>query len=464
MRIQFCGADRTVTGSCHFIEVGGLKLLLDLGMFQGRRDESRRLNGYLPAELPNIDAVILSHGHLDHCGRLPILARHGWRGSIYCTPATVGVARIVLEDSAGIQEEDARYLNKRTRGVNEPEVEPMYTIADARQILGQFVKVDYRQRVALNDRVGFLFLDAGHILGSASVLIDYIDHRGEKKLLYFTGDVGRYDTPILNDPHSVDRPVDVLITESTYGDRIHAPMAGVEEQFLDAVKWCIERNGRLIIPSFAVGRTQTVLWYIQKFISEGRIPQIPIYVDSPMGVQVSEVYRMYDDNYDEQTRQMLGDKNLFGLTRVHFTASIKESKAINRHDGSCVIIASSPTCEFGRVLHHIEQSIERSNDMVLFVGWVPENTLGRRLQTRQPRVRIYDRWYEVKCEVRTAHGLSAHADAEELLRFTRPAIGPGTRVFVVHGEDRSADAFAHRLVENGAASVTVPAMQTVVIE
>jgi metallo-beta-lactamase family protein len=462
MRIQFCGADRTVTGSCHLVEINGLRILLDLGMYQGSREEARRINRYLSPNAHNPDAIILSHGHLDHCGRLPIAPKLGFDGPVYCTPATAEVAKIVLEDAAEIQVEDASYLNRRARdGGGEP-IEPLYTPPDVRDVLKLLKRVPYNIRTNLGNDVHFTFHDAGHILGSAYIVLDW-QEAGATRSLLFTADIGRYNSPIIHDPKPPPGPMDVIISESTYGNTTHAPIDQVEPQLLDAVRYVVERKSRIIIPAFAVGRTQVILWYMQKFISEGKIPPVKVYVDSPMGVEASKVHSVFRDNYDDQTSEMIGKKDLFGLSRVTFAASSDDSKAINNCSGPCIIIASSPTCEFGRVLHHIKRSIEQPNDMIVFVGWTPYNTLGRRLQDGQTKVRIYDRWYELKCQVRTIHGLSAHADGNELLKFLTPALTPKTTAYVVHGEVPQADGFAGRLLRAGVAAAHVPAMESAVV-
>jgi metallo-beta-lactamase family protein len=462
MRIQFCGADRTVTGSCHLLEVNGLRLLLDCGMYQGARDVAARLNAWLPRDATKVDAVILSHGHLDHCGKLPVLARDGYRGPIYCTPGTAAVTRIVLNDAARIQEEDASYLNRRARGANDEPVRPLFTSADVSTTLRALKHVPYRQRQDLGNGVSFTFHDAGHILGSAYVLIEWSEpeQSASKRTLLFTADVGRYDTPILRDPEPVPGPVDLVITESTYGNAKHAPMSEVGPQLLAAIQQAVRDRSRILVPSFAVGRTQTILWYVQKFITDGQLAPLPVFVDSPMGIEASKAYSEFRDNYDDQTSAMIGTKDLFGLSHTTFTATAQESRKINGTNGPAVIIASSPTCEFGRILHHLALSVEREKDLVLFVGYTPPNTLGRRLQDGAKRVRIFDRWYDVKCQVRTIHGLSAHADADELLRFLTPTAVPATTAFVVHGEEPQAETFASRLLAAGLGRVTVPAMES----
>jgi metallo-beta-lactamase family protein len=455
MKIQFCGADRTVTGSCHLVEVNGVRVLLDVGMYQGPREQARVLNSSLPDGAERVDAVILSHGHLDHSGKLPVLARAGYRGPVYCTPATAEVARIILEDAAEIQVEDAEHLNRRTRGPGDAAVQPLYTPADVRAVLQSFRRVNRGQRVDVGKGgLSFTFHNAGHILGSCYVVLEWEENGRPRKLL-FTGDVGRYDTPIIPDPETLPGPFDYVITESTYGTRSHASIEDVGPQILDALQWCIARRSRLIVPAFAVGRTQTITWYVQRFIDEKRIPPVPIFVDSPMGVDVSRVYSQFRDEYDEETREAIGKNDLFGTSRVTFASSVQDSKAINAHGGPCVIVASSPTCEFGRILHHLKVSVERPNDVVLFCGWTPPATLG---------LRIYDQWYDVQCQVRTVHGLSAHADGDELLRFLGPTVRPETEAFVVHGEPDEAEGFAARLAAAGMGRAIVPAMDTAVLD
>jgi metallo-beta-lactamase family protein len=463
MRIQFCGADRTVTGSCHLIEVSGLRILLDMGLYQGPREEARRLNEWLPPGAEDVDALILSHGHLDHCGKLPVLVRAGYAGPIYCTPPTAAVARIVLYDSAEIQEENAEYLNRRVRNPDEPPVRALYTVAELPGTMRLFRTVPYGRRMELGNEVSFTFHDAGHILGSAYVVLEWSE-QGQPKRLLFTADVGRYGTPILRDPATLPGPVDQVITESTYGGAVHAPMEQVGPQLLESVKRVIADGGRLLVPSFAVGRTQTILWYMQRFITEGSMPALPIFVDSPMGVEVSKVHSDFRDYYDQETSGMIGTRDLFGLSRVTFASSRKESQRINAQSGPCVIIASSPTCEFGRILHHLKFSIENERDMVIFVGWTPYQTLGRRLQDGEKRARILDQWYDVKCKVRTIHGLSAHADGDELLRFLAPTIRKETAAYVVHGEVPQAETFAGRLIAGGMGRAAVPAMESSAVE
>ncbi len=459
MRIQFCGADRTVTGSCHLIEVNGLRIFLDFGLYQGRRDDARRINAYLPDNLKSADAIILSHGHLDHCGKLPVAVKAGYTGPIYCTPASAAVARIVLNDAAKIQEEDAQYLNQRGRGPGDDPIEPLYRPQDLTAVLKLFRTVAYEQKTDLGKGVSFTFYDAGHILGSAYVILEWTEG-GRNRNLLFTADVGRYNAPILRDPHPLPFPVEQVITESTYGNTAHGPIEQVGPQLLECIKQCINSKSRLLVPSFAVGRTQTVLWYVQRFIQAKQIPPIPIFVDSPMGVEVSKIHSQFPDYYDDETRAAIGKADLFASSQVTFASSPDQSKAINSQRGPCVIIASSPTCEFGRILHHLKQSLEQPADMVIFVGWVPTDTLGRRLQDGQKRVKLFDRFYDVRCQIKTIHGLSAHADGDELLRFLKPTLRPETIAYIVHGEVPQAEGFAARLIKAGIGRASIPAMES----
>jgi metallo-beta-lactamase family protein len=460
MKLRFLGATRTVTGSCHLLEVNGLRVALDFGLFQGRRDWARELNQSVHDGLGSLDAVILSHGHLDHCGRLPVLTRAGYTGPIHCTPATAAVARIVLEDSAQIQVEDAEYLNRRQRGPGQERVDPLYTPTDARQVFRQFRTADYGKRIDLGKGVSFTFHDAGHVLGSAYVLLEATDG-GRTRRLLFTGDIGRCNTPIIGNPAPVPGPVDVVITESTYAGKTHAPMEQVGETLLECMKAVQSRRGRMIVPAFAVGRTQTVLWYYLKFVAEKRISPMPVFVDSPMGAEVTEAYSGFSSIFDEETRQLLARAKQLQAP-ISFTVSSQQSREINSTPGPCMIVASSPTLEFGRVLHHVKISLERPQDLIAFVGWTPPHTLGRRIIEGEQRVRVFGRFYDVKCERRTINGMSAHADGEELMKFLAPAMTKDTTVFVVHGEPDRAETMADLVRQSGAAAV-VPAMETYAI-
>lgn len=465
MRIQFYGADRTVTGSCHIVETERARLLLDFGLYQGDREVAEQVNSRVPDGLRSLDGVLLSHGHLDHCGRLPMLAKAGFRGPIYCTPATADVARIVMLDSAKIQEENMQYLQRRSVEAQRRPARPLYTSADVAAVMAMFKTVPLDRETEVAPGLRFTFGEAGHILGSAFVSVRSDEGNATRSLL-FTGDLGRYDAPILRDPAVIAGPYDAVITESTYGTVRHGPIEDVGPQLLAILKTAIARGGRVIVPSFAVGRTQTILWYVQRFIQSGQMPEIPVFVDSPMGVEVSKVTVKHSDAYDDETRDAVckDDKcEIFAASHVTFASSVDESRAINRFKGACVIIASSPTCEFGRVLHHLKQSVENPDDVIVFVGWTPPNTLGRRLQTGARRVRILDQLFELRCTVKTLHGLSAHADGDELLRFLKPTLVRQTAAYVVHGEADRCDGFAARLSAAGVGVAMAPASGSVAV-
>lgn len=465
MLLRFFGADRTVTGSCHLVEANGLRLMLDFGMYQGPRDLANQINAEVPTGLKTCDAVILSHGHLDHCGRLPMLLREGFRGPIYATPATIDVARVVMLDAAKIQQENISYLNRRSPIHDGAPAHPLFGEDEVNKVLRQFQPVHYDEPKDLGRGVSFTFHDAGHILGSAYVVLEAKETSKTRRLL-FTGDVGRYNSPVLRDPAPVPGAMDAVITESTYGTVKHGPMDAVGGQLLEILKLAIQRKGRVLLPSFAVGRTQTMLWYVQRFIQNKDIPAIPIVVDSPMGVEVSNITTKYPEYYDDETRKAVCDENgcqIFGESHVTFASTSDESRAINNMTGPMVIIASSPTCEFGRILHHLKRSVERPEDTIVFVGWTPPETLGRRLQEGARKVRILDRFYELNCAVRTLHGLSAHADGDELLKFLAPTLTPQTTAFVVHGEEDRVDGFAARLTAAGIGAASAPASATVAV-
>ncbi|MBC7783438.1 MAG: MBL fold metallo-hydrolase [Burkholderiales bacterium] len=461
MRLQFLGACRTVTGSSHLLEINGKQILLDCGMYQGRRDEARQFNEWVPDVVRDVDAIILSHGHLDHCGKLPVLTRSGLNIPIYCTEATADVARVVMLDAGEIQQEDAEHLNRRDRRPGEPEFRPLYTTSDVHQTMRLINPVRYGQSIDIGGAKITLF-DAGHILGSGYVTVEWQERNTPRSLL-FTADIGRVQSPIIRDPAPLNGAFDYVITESTYGGRTHGPIAEIEPQLLDAVQSTIQRRSRLIVPSFALGRTQTVLWYMHKFMKEQKIPPINVYVDSPMGSEMTEVHEKLRDYYDDETAQLIGKEDLFADKRITLASSSAQSRQINSDRGPCVIIASSPTCEFGRVLHHLERSLENRNDTILFVGFTPYNTLGRRLQDGSKRVRVFNRFYNVAAEVRTIHGLSAHADGQELAAFLAPTCKPGTQAFVVHGEVDQAETVGRTLVERGMGRAAVPALETTFI-
>jgi metallo-beta-lactamase family protein len=453
-RVVFQGAAHTVTGSMHVVEANGRRLLLDCGLFQGRRDEARQRNSTFPFDPRAIDLVILSHAHLDHCGNLPTLARGGFAGPIYCTPATRDLAAVMLADSAKIQEEDADFLN-RHREKGEPAVEPLYRREDAHRAVGMIHTVPYHRDADLGHGFRLRLVDAGHLLGSAMVSLT-IQGGGRDATLTFTGDVGRPGVPILRDPEPVP-PGDVLLCESTYGGETHPPVEELAGQLGDVVRRTAGRGGKLLIPAFSLGRTQSVVYYLHQLMAAGQLSDLPIFVDSPLAANATEVYRLHPECFDEETARLLEeDPDVFGGRRVHYVRTADESKALNGRREPCVIIASSGMCEAGRILHHLAHNIEDPRTTVALVGFQAPYTLGRRLAEHQPEVRILNRTYRPRAEVIALGGFSSHADQNDLLRYLRPLAGRVKRVRLVHGEPERADALAQALRSAGFPDTAVP--------
>jgi len=456
LAISFWGAARTVTGSRHLVEVGDRRLLLDCGLFQGRRAESERLNRELPFDARTLDAVVLSHAHIDHSGNLPTLVRHGFRGRVHCTPATADLLGIMLPDSAHIQEQDAQYLNKR-RKRGEAQVEPLYGHKEVERLLELVKPRRYREDFEPLPGVRCRFLDAGHILGSAIVCLE-IDRDGAAPYrLVFSGDLGRKDLPILRDPEAV-AGADALIIESTYGERHHADIRKAEERLGAVVKRTVERGGKVVIPAFSVGRSQEIVYELNELMTAGDIPEIPIYIDSPLTVKASQLFAKHRECFDAETWEIIerGD-DPFGFGRMTYIKNVEGSKALNRVEEPCVIISASGMAEAGRVLHHLKNSIEDPRNTVLIVGFMAEHTLGRRLENGAREVRILGGTYRVRAEVRALHAYSAHADRDDLLDFVAGMERPPRRIFVVHGEERQSLSLAAALRERGAERVEVPA-------
>jgi len=452
--VTFWGATRTVTGSMHHVAACGRSLLLDCGLFQGHRAESLRRNREFPFRPKEIDAVLLSHAHVDHCGNLPNLVRQGFAGPIYCTPATRALAAVMLGDAAKIQEEDAAYLNrKRLRG--EPKVEPLYTGRDVYRTLLRLKAVPYDLPTSIDKGLEATFVDAGHLLGSAMISLRMDGPAGERRLT-FTGDLGRPGLPILRDPSPVP-PGDLLISESTYGGHTHEPVEETAERLGQVVRQTAERGGKLVIPAFSVGRTQTIIYFLHQLLNAGRLPDLPIYVDSPMAVRATEVFRAHTECFDEQTLRLLQEQpDLFGEPQIHYIEKVHDSIALNDRPEPCVIISASGMCEAGRILHHLKHNIGDARSTILIVGFQAPDTLGRRLVERRPEVRILGQMYPLKAEVVVLNGLSSHADHGDLLRSLGPLAGSTRQVRLVHGEPERASALAEGLRAAGFADVAIP--------
>lgn len=458
--VQFVGGARTVTGSRHLVHTKHATILLDCGLFQGPRAESRRRNQQLGFSASSIDAVVLSHAHIDHSGALPLLAKAGFTGSVYTTPATRDLCAVMLEDAAMIQAADARYLNRAIeRGESDAEpISPLYDEQDVAEILGQMIGIPYHRKQVIAPGVEVTFLDAGHVLGSAIVVLD-LDDEGQRKRLVFSGDLGRHHLPILRDPEVPDG-AEALILESTYGDRLHPPIAEMDEQLAKVIHRTYARGGKVIIPSFALERAQELLYSLRGLRRQGRIPPIPVYVDSPLTVNITDVFRMHPECFDAETRRLLRENDSpFDLEGLRYTSSVEDSIAIDQSKQSCVVISASGMCEAGRVLHHLKATIEDPKNTVVIVGFQAPHTLGRRLVEGAPQVRIFGVMRDRNAEVVTLNGFSAHADQRDLLAFAEQVRerGPLRQIALVHGEERPQQVLAKLLGERGFPSVSAPA-------
>ena len=453
MRITFWGAaGGQVTGSMHLLEAAGARVLLDAGLFQGRRAETRKLNAVLPFDARLIDAVVVSHAHIDHTGRLPLLIKEGYHNPIVATPATRDLSGVMLPDAAHIQESDFEFLKRHDR--TGPEAEPLYNMADAVAVQDLMEAVPYNRPHHIRKNLVTSFLEAGHILGSASVDIRITEGAGHR--LVFSGDIGRNGLPIIRDPVPPSGAIDTLIIESTYGDRDHESIAGAEERLGDIVRRVAGRGGKLLIPAFAVGRTQELVYALHSLWNTGKIPGLPIYIDSPLAVNATEVFRMHPEIFDNREHFIEKTKALFDFPLVTYVRDASESKALNTMNGPAVIIAASGMAEAGRILHHLKNGIGSHKNVVLFVGFQGDHTLGRRIQEGAREVKIFGEMYPVAAEIETIGGYSAHADRTELRDWVRKIGGPVKRAFVVHGENPAREAMAKILTEEGVKSVVLP--------
>ena len=450
IKLSFLGAARHVTGSKHLLTVGTQRILLDCGLVQGPRRIANEANRHLPVGPGDVDVVVLSHAHIDHCGALPRLVKQGFDGAIWCTDGTADLLRVMLLDAAKIQVSDARYLRKHGH-----DVEPLYDEEDVQKTLRLVRGVPYHHAFEPAPGTRVEFLDAGHILGAAIVVID-AESKGVKRRIVFTGDHGRKHLPILKDPERIPA-CDVLITESTYGDRKHEQLGDMKQQLADIVLEEMQDGGRLLIPAFAVGRTQNVVLFLGELMQKGTIPRIPVFVDSPMSQEATKVMARHPDLFDAETSKMLREgHHPFYFDGVRYVADVEESMSLNTMR-SGVIVAASGMCESGRILHHLKQSVGRKEDCVLIVGFQADGTLGRKLLDGWDRVKILGEEFDVRCKVRFMPGFSAHADGDELFAASSHLRATCRKVFVVHGEEPAADAYARRLRDAGFQSVEVPA-------
>ncbi len=456
MKIHFLGAARTVTGSQILIEVNGSKILMECGFFQGKRADTYHFNQNFQFSPKDIDAVLLSHAHIDHSGNIPNLVKQGFSNRIYATSATVSLAEIMLRDSGHIQESDVQYVNKKRARRGETPVEPLYTYEDAEIACELFTPVEYNQTIEVGLGVQATFVDSGHILGSASIILD-INENGKTKRLWFSGDIGRDKLPLLNDPVMPEN-ADFMIMECTYGDKTHRDPETAFREFREVTMKTIRRGGKIIIPAFAVGRTQELVYFLNQMLAAGDIPPIPIFVDSPLAINATDIFKKYAHLFDEETKQFVKEGNHKALTspNLYYTRSVEESKKINEVKGPAIIISASGMAEAGRILHHLRNNIENPLNTIMIVSWQAPHTLGRRLVERQKTVRIFGQLFERRAEIVSIGGLSAHAGQQKLLQYAKATRSTLKGLYLVHGEEDAAQAFMEKLEENHIAPVYFP--------
>lgn len=461
MKIKFCGAAGEVTGSCHLLTLdNGIKILLDCGMYQGSKKDYYNFNQKWLFDPKEIDVLVLSHAHIDHCGRVPKLVKDGFEGNVVCTTATQNLAQIMLLDSAHIQEKDAEYTNKRNRGKNKPEMKPLYSIKDAEKSNKQFVGIGYDRWYSLHKNVWVLFKDAGHILGSASVSLKIKKANGEFVYFGFTGDIGRPERPILRDPAPMPQ-MDYIICESTYGDKLHHTLKSDENELLKIIQeTCVVKRGKLIIPAFSVGRTQEIVYLLNLLEGDGKLPKIPVYVDSPLAINATEIFRMHPECFDEETLNLLLEEDdPFGFNGLKYTRKVEDSKAINSVLGPAIIISSSGMMTAGRIRHHIANNIEDPKNTILIAGFNSLGTLGRLIKDGIKEVRMFGLNLKVNAQVISMDSFSAHGDQREMIDFLENQDRKQLKkLFLVHGEADRQGVFKDKLEENGFRGVTIPSL------
>jgi len=460
MELEFIGAAQTVTGSMHLVRTKRATLLLDCGLYQGRRQESAERNKNLAVPVRDVTAVVLSHAHIDHSGALPLLSKHGYLGPIYATPATRDLCTVMLRDAAAIQDSDARFLNRQNEkhGTGEPDVEPLYTDEDVVNAIERFHTIPYRTNVGIAPGVHVTFLDAGHVLGSAITVLD-VEEDGHTRRIVFTGDLGRASRPILRDPEFAEK-IDVLITESTYGDRLHDGIDKMDDDLAAVVNRTYKRGGKLLIPSFALERAQEVIFALKGLRRQNRIPRIPIYVDSPLTVRITDIFKLHPECFDSETRALMrGHDTPFDMEDLSYVDDVEGSKAIAFDKKPGIIISASGMCEAGRILHHLKNNIEDDKNTVLIVGYQAQHTLGRRLVEQRARVKIFGVERERRAEVVVLNGFSAHADQKDLIDYCTQsrARGPVEQVVLVHGDPKPQRMLAELLGGKGFKKVAIPA-------
>jgi metallo-beta-lactamase family protein len=460
MKLKFCGAAGTTTGSQHLLEINGTRILLDCGLYQGHREESYEVNCKFPLFNPQeIDLVILSHAHIDHSGNLPNLCKQGFSGNIYATFATRDLCQIMLADSAHIQEQDTEYLNRDRAKDGLPPVKPLYVKEDAERCLRQFVTLNYERPMPVADGVTVTFYDAGHILGAAQVLLEIIDKEdgNKRKRFLFSGDIGRGGNEILRDP-AVVRDVDYVLMESTYGGREHSLPTGSSKEFGELLNVVLARRGKVMIPAFAVERTQAILYMLNQLFRTGKVPHVPVYVDSPLAVNATEIFRIHPECFNETVYNFLFEESdPFQFPDLHLIRAVEDSKKLNESDGPCIIISASGMCEAGRIRHHLKNGLGDPKNTVLFVGYCADNTLGRAIRDGKEVVNIFGKPVRVRAHIEAIDSFSGHADHSELLDWFHKITGPKKNVWLVHGEPERANSLRAALANehDGAIDVAV---------
>jgi len=464
IRLSFLGATQNVTGSRFLVEVDGSKVLVDCGLYQERKFTDRNWDRF-PVPPGEINAVLLTHAHLDHCGLLPKLVKEGFKGKIYCTQATAEIAQIIMLDSAHLQEEAAEYKKRRhaREGRKSPrEIVPLYTTPDAERVAPMFSGVDYEQPYDVAPQMVATFHDAGHVFGSSTISLK-VASNGEKRTILFSGDVGRHDKPILEDPVAV-KHADYVLIESTYGDRVHKTVGDAKAKFCTAINNAVRAGGNIIIPAFALERSQEILYYINELQLEKEIPTLMVFLDSPMAIRITEVFKEHPEMFDkEMTAHASNGESPFKMPNLKFSQTARESKAINHIRGTAIIIAGSGMCTGGRVKHHLVNNITREEATILFAGYQAEGTLGRRILEGASEVRILGRMLPVRATIAKIRGFSAHADRDELCTWLGGLKEAPRRVFAIHGEASSSKAFAEYLHGKTGWDVAVPSYKDTVI-
>ena len=455
MFVEFYGAAGEVTGSMHRVQVRGHDIILDCGLFQGRRAESNARNRRSPPWAKGAHALVLSHAHLDHSGNTPTLVKRGFAGNVYCTPCTRDLAGVMLRDAAMIQEQDARWINRRNErdGIKD-KVEPLYTVEDAQRAISHMVSIPLHRPMPIAPGATLTFHDAGHVLGSALVQLD-LEEKGRTLRLLFTGDLGREELPLLRAPEIVPG-VEFLIMESTYGDRLHADISGTDDQLAEIIAKTIERGGRVLIPSFALERAQEVLFALERLHEAKRLPAVPIYIDSPLAISITGIYKLHPDSLAPDVRQRLLDRNdPFCPPGLRYVSDVAMSKQLQRSGEPCVVIAGSGMCEGGRIVHHFREGLGDPKNSVVIAGFMAQHTLGRRLVEGRDEVKVLGVPRDVRAEVHVLNGLSAHADKSDLMSFVKATAREGRlmRVALVHGEDRPRESLAASIAELGGPKV-----------